>query len=144
MLFSKRRTVPPGTPLPHRPVFTAGTAVDPDGKPFDVRRNVALQDVVGHPDYPHRVGAIVLGHPLPRDLLRDVEDTLVAELEHDRSSVLALVMSSRSFHELVFYARSPTTAIHRGRAVADAFPDALLEVYSERDPDWSLYRDLVR
>ncbi|MEV4422563.1 DUF695 domain-containing protein [Patulibacter sp. NPDC049589] len=145
MPFFKRRSVPPGTPIPARATFTAGMATDPDGKPFQVRRNVALDRVMGHPDYPHRVGATVLGEGLPPIVLQRLEDALVAACERGRESVLALVLSAPPrYHEFVFYSRAPSAALLRCREVGDAFPEAQLQVYAERDPRWALYRDLVR
>ncbi|WP_026909754.1 DUF695 domain-containing protein [Patulibacter minatonensis] len=144
MPLLRRRTVPSGTPLPDRPAFTAGMATDPDGRPFQVRRNVALERYAGHPDYPHRVGATVLGTGMRSNELLRLEDALVSACSPGRDTVLALVLTATGYHEFVFYSRAPTVALLRLREIGDAVPEADLQVYAERDPRWAIYRDLVR
>lgn len=142
MPFLKRRRVAVSVPVPFATRFAMSEALDPDGRPFLVRANVALEPVVGHPSYPYRVGVSVLDDTRPADELERLEHALRTTFERERTSVLALVLSARSFLEFVFYSGSPATARLQCERVAAAFPAAGLDVYTERDPDWITYREL--
>lgn len=140
--FFTRRKVPDIATVPREGRFQTTEALDPDGKPFLVRANVALDPVAGHPDYPYRVGVAVLNDRLTIAEREALERAVKGTFERDRESVLALVLSARSFLEYVFYSRSPASARLRCDRVAEAFPDAGLDVYAERDPTWITYREL--
>jgi hypothetical protein len=140
--FFKRRRFPDMSTVPIGGRFVTSEALDPDGKPFLVRANVALDPVVGHPDYPYRVGVAVLDDDLSIARREAVGAAITATFAEDRESVPALVLSARSFLEYVFYSRSPTAARIRRDRVAEAFPDVRLDVYFERDPTWLTFREL--
>lgn len=140
--FFTRRKVPDMAAVPWEGRFVLTEALDPDGKPFRVRANVALDAVAGHPDYPYRVGVAVLNDRLTIAERGSLERVVKGTFERDRESVLALVLSAPSFLEYVFYSRSPASARLRCDRVAEAFPDAGLDVYAERDPTWITFREL--
>lgn len=122
--------------------FVTSEALDPDGRPFMVRANVALDPVVGHPDYAYRVGVPVLNDALTIRDREAVGHAITVAFGQDRESVLALVLSGRGFLEYVFYSRAPASARTRLERVAETFPDAGLDVYVERDRDWVTFREL--
>jgi hypothetical protein len=141
-IFKRRRRFPPMSSVPPGGEFALSEAADPDGKPFLVRANVALDPVAGHPDYPYRVGVAVLNDALTPARREALECALVAAFARDGESVLALVLSARDFLEFVFYSRAPAPARLRCDAVGEAFPDARLDAYAERDPTWVAFREL--
>src|SRR5690606_15543017 len=104
--FFTRRKFPDMAIVPRAGRFELTEALDPDGKPFLVRANVALDPVAGHPDYPYRVGVAVLNDRLTPAEREALERVVKGTFERDRESVLALVLSARSFLEYVFYSRS--------------------------------------
>lgn len=140
--FFTRRKIPDMATVPWAGRFEMSQALDPDGQPFIVRANVALDAVAGHPDYPYRVGVAVLNDRLTPAERESLERAVKGTFERDRENVLALVLSARSFLEYVFYSRSPASARMRCDRVAEAFPAAGLDVYSERDPTWITFREL--
>jgi len=71
------------------------------------------------------------------------EDRLVEAVEHDKSSVLAAVVTGRGEREFVFFVRNPQEFIGRLSAMPQEAERYPIEIHLNEDPDWLYFHDLA-
>lgn len=120
---------------------------DVDGQSLLLRRNLALETWVGHPQYGHQAGIAVPLAPVPsvEELARldAFEDVLVDQVSADGRSLLAAVITAGTMREFVLYTREPRALPAIVDRLALEFPDLDAQLMVQPDPDWDVYRALA-
>lgn len=120
------------------------------GRPFFVRLNIALSEMVGHPDYPFQIGvAMHLREADPDGLPKGVEEQVevnaledaIADAMAQQHAVFAATITGDGVREFVFY--SPTVIDASVLECLCAERGYSVQVIARRDPRWGVYKELA-
>ena len=121
-----------------------------DETPLIIRYNESAREWMGHRELPVKLGfAIPLNSPneggLPdaneNDQLLQIEDILVTEVESRTHAILAMVLTTGTMKEFIFYVPTDVDirAIHE--AAQEAVSTHEVQCMAVMEPKWDSYRD---
>jgi hypothetical protein len=122
------------------------------GVPAVALLNTALQGVVGHPDYDHRLVVTIPYRARPDgmpasdeeyDAVQELGSQLGEELEEGQESLLAITIMTGGRRELILYTHDAPSALQRLEDLrAEAPRDFEADV--QRDTFWGMYRAFIQ
>lgn len=119
-----------------------------DGEPMIVRLNESAKEWVRHPNLSIRVGfAIPLKNPNPNgmpdttesEVFAEIEDGIASLISETGPSIQALVVTTGTFKEFVFYIQNGSSIANVHKQASLKFPDYEVQCYGENDPKWLGY-----
>jgi hypothetical protein len=143
-------TIPPIDPDAHRWGIAEGSY---DNSPLLLRINATAKEWVGHKDLGIKLGfAVPLnspddgGLPTPEEnyQLNDVEDAIVREVEAKTKGIFALVLTTGTMKEYVFYIPENVDIESIHKAIQSSVKTHEVQCIAVRDPDWSTYKQFAR
>ena len=122
------------------------------GKPLVVRRNESAKQLLGNPEYNHRVGiAVPLHAPDERGLpgaeemsqLSGIEDLLCDRLEANQDSLQVLAITTGGMREFIFYTRAAHSLQPVLERIQQEVSSHTVQCYIEPDAKWSVYEEFA-
>jgi hypothetical protein len=124
-----------------------------EGSPLIVRLNSSAQEWLGHKALPIKLGFAVplnapneggLPQPDENKQLNDVEDVILREVEAKVRGIYALVLTTGTMREFVFYivADADIKAVHD--AIRKSVSTHEVQCMAETDPKWATYAQFAR
>lgn len=120
--------------------------------PIIVRRNTHLEPFAGETALTLKIGfAIPLNTPIPGGLpdpdeneaISNLEDIIFDALRASGPSVFALVISTGTFKEFVFYAQPGIDIKTVHEELVQNIKSHEIQCYAEMDPKWETYKEFV-
>jgi hypothetical protein len=120
-----------------------------DGAPLIVRFSQTAKEWCSHPELPIKLGFAVplnspteggLPDPVENQQLDDVEDTIRDHVAASTKSVHALVLTTGTMKEFVFYVPSGVDVKTLHEAIQVAVPTHQVQCMAVKEPNWDSYR----
>jgi len=122
------------------------------GKPIFVRIDAGW-DTVSQAKYSYRMGiAIPLKKPKSSGLptneemnaLNSIEDLIDQELTRKDITVLTIIITTNSMREFVLYTNDPNGAQNKFSAIKNKVKTHELQMITEKDPGWEVYKSYLK
>lgn len=122
----------------------------PIGNPALVRINMGYKDVVGHPDYPIKMGIAIpveVHDDATMKIKSEIEDTLEEILlKTGNGAMVAIItgLESERFIEFLSYTKRggiDFAKIHQD--LRDKYKNYEVQMYADNDPKWEAYRSFA-
>ncbi len=119
------------------------------GAALVVRYNQAAKEWVGHAELPIKLGfAIPFSSPNPQGMpdpeenrqVNDIEDIIIAELDEKARAVQALVLTTSSMKEFVFYIPQGVDIASIHKSVQDRVKSHTVQCMAVMEPKWDSYK----
>ena len=119
------------------------------GAPLIIRFNSSASEWAGHPALPIKLGFALplnspneggMPDPAENERLGAIEDIIVREVEARTTGVQALVLTTGTMKEFVFYVSRETDFAGLHEAIKAAVPTHDVQCIAEHEPKWDSYR----
>ena len=121
-----------------------------DGSPLIVRYNESAEDWIAHPELPIKLGFAVplnapqengLPDPAENEQLNDIEDVIVREVAERTVGLHALVLTTGTMKEFVFYIPEGADIKTIHETIQQMVSTHEVQCMAVKEPKWDSYKD---